>query len=128
MDENRFIDRNIQSNILKMSPAWGIVWTLILTPIAGGVFWAVNWSRLGYPKNRWWTVLSGIIITLLGIYLNNVFNLWAEVLIEYIWMAFVFVMQKRVTPGGVKSVAAWITSVILLVIMTGYDVYIMWIR
>ncbi len=124
MDDNPIEEKESQSNLLKRAPEWGIVWSLILSPIAGGIFWAINWKRIGYPKNRWWTVLTGIIVTLLVIFFSIVSSFWVALLIEYVWIALVYVLQKRVTPAGVKSITAWVISGILLVISLGYDAYL----
>jgi hypothetical protein len=47
------------------APEIGLFYSLLLTPIAGAIFWSMNWKRLGRPQHRWWTWVTAIVVLIL---------------------------------------------------------------
>lgn len=108
------------------APEIGIIWSLLLTPIAGAIFWAVNWKRLGHPKHRWWTILTGVLVVVVYYAMYVVTgNIWIGLILSFAWDGMIYGLQKRVTPQGVRSIGAWVFVGIFAVLSIGLGVYTM---
>lgn len=108
------------------APELGFIYSLILTPIAGAVFWSRNWKRLGKPEYRWWTWVSAIVV--FGWYFLSLSiwdNIWPGLITTVAWQLIIFSLQKRITPPDIRSTSAWVWTGILFAATLAIGIYSM---
>lgn len=103
---------------VALAPEKGFVYSLLLTPIAGAIFFSRNWKRIGLPQNRLWTWISAIIV--LGVYgwaissgLPPIIGLGLSVL----WQVAMYVWQRP--HAQQRSTTAWVVAAVLLLLSLG---------
>lgn len=102
-----------------LAPEKGFVYSLLLTPIAGAIFFSRNWKRIGLPQNWILTWLSAIVV--LGIYgwaISAGLPTVVGVLLSVIWQLAMYLWQRPHTRQ--RSTTAWIAAAVLLVLSLGY--------
>ena len=120
------MNHNQSSSGNVMAPEQGLVWSLLLTPAVGGIFWAVNWKRLGRPQHQWWSLLSGFVILFLAFWCIRRFgNLFLSDALYLGWTFWMYRRQRNLVPGHIFShparVVAVILSILLLISMVLYS-------
>jgi hypothetical protein len=101
------------------APEIGLFYSLLLTPIAGAIFWSMNWKRLGRPQHRWWTWVTAIVVLILDGICLAAGSAWVGLIIIFAWDILMFALQKKITPTGIRSITAWVFVVILAIIEVG---------
>ncbi len=100
-----------------MAPETGLVWSLLLSPIAGAIFWSINWKRLDRSKHIWWTIVSMVVVFILYFIAITMFTTAIPgLIIFFIWDAIMYLVQKRFTPPEAISPISWVGAGVFAVL------------
>lgn len=96
---------------------WGFVWTFLLSPIAGAVFWSRLWKRNGFPNNVWWTWVTAVIAFVLELLLlfQPGSAPWA-LGVNVAWQLAVYGTVRRTTASGNPAMAPIVVACMLLLV------------
>lgn len=108
--------KNLNSRV--KAPEFAMMWSLLLSPLIGSIFWTKNWIALGRQKHIWWTWVSAVIVIIIAAFSKDLFgNEVIKYCSNFAWIAFVYLLQRRLIPREKKSIPALIISAILVVII-----------
>lgn len=115
-----------QAITAPMAPEAGLIYGSLLTPIAGAIFWSINWKRLGRPQHRWWTWATAMIVLIsyFGSFLE-LGNIWIGLILLLGWQYLIYGLQRKIAPPGVRSIAALVAAIILSLGQIAFGFYTM---
>ncbi|MFB5192941.1 hypothetical protein [Alicyclobacillus fastidiosus] len=110
------------TNKPPLAPEFGLICSLLFSPIGGAIFYSTNWKRLGKPQYRWWTWVT--IAGLFAMYLiasQTSFKATAGAIVS-VWIVIMYVLQKRITPNGTRYTVspAFIVTLSIIAIGLGF--------